>query len=86
MKKSHISLDEMYDTLEYRYKNNIKVKTISKVTLYWKEEYTRWPNHTVIEAEDQVLTKIKIDMQGIRSTGLASSEEITKKVFFVLEL
>jgi hypothetical protein len=45
-----------------------------------------WPNQRDIEEEDHVLTRIKIDIQGVINVWLASNEEIAKKVFFVLEL
>jgi len=76
----------MYETLEYKYIKSVKVRTINNVILYWKEEYTRWPNQRDIEEEDHVLTRIKIDIQGVVNVWLASNEEIAKKVFFVLEL
>ena len=72
--------------MEYKYRKSVNVSTINNVILYWKDEYTKWPNHRDIEGEPQVLTRIKIDIQGIRNIGLASNEEIAKKVFFVLEL
>lgn len=61
------------------------MRITNDIILFWKLEYTKWPNHIDITGDDHAILKIKNKTYGVEKINNKSIEFINKKKFLFFE-